>query len=144
MHDFPHRYRASCTARAEGPVAAGSPGLATLETYSPPEFGGPEGYWSPETLLTASVVDCFVLTFRAIARASQCEWLELECDAEGTLERVDRVIRFTRFDIRARLRIPADGNPDRAERLLQKAEENCLITSSMSAEVHLGITVESG
>jgi len=30
-------------------------------------------------VLCASIADCFVLTFRAIARASKPEWSELAC-----------------------------------------------------------------
>jgi hypothetical protein len=37
----------------------------------------------------ASVIDCFALTFRAIARASKFKWTRLDCRAEGTLDRVD-------------------------------------------------------
>jgi organic hydroperoxide reductase OsmC/OhrA len=53
------------------------------------------GQWSPETLLVAAAVDCFVLTFRAIAAASKLPWERLSCNGEGTLDRVDGVTRFT-------------------------------------------------
>jgi len=55
MQDYPHHYVVSADAQAEGPVGVNSEGVETLATTSPPQFGGPEGYWSPETMLVASV-----------------------------------------------------------------------------------------
>jgi organic hydroperoxide reductase OsmC/OhrA len=70
MHAYPHTYVASAQGTDTGFVVVGSPQLSAMETAAPPEFGGPRGLWSPETLLSASVADCFVLTFRAIVRAA--------------------------------------------------------------------------
>lgn len=137
MHAFPHLYQARASAQATGTVAVASPGLPGLTTDAPAEFDGPGDLWSPETLLTAAVADCFILTFRAIAKASRFEWTALECHAEGSLDRVERVTRFTAFRIVAELHIPAGGDPEQAERLLHKAEKGCLITNSFVAETTL-------
>ena len=136
MHPYPHVYKVGLSAAAEGEVTLTSPGLPDLASMPPPEFDGPPGYWSPETLLAAAVADCFVLSFRAVARASKFEWQSLSAEVEGVLERVDGVTRFTRFTTRARLVAPgADLN--RAKMLLEKAEKVCLITNSLNAERHL-------
>ena len=71
MHPFPHHYRARVGIAPEGEVSLDSEGLAQIRSLPPPEFGGPGGYWSPETLLLAAVGDCMMLTFRAIAKASR-------------------------------------------------------------------------
>ena len=39
------------------------------------------------TLLIAAVADCFILTFRAVARASRFEWISLGCTVDGVLDR---------------------------------------------------------
>jgi organic hydroperoxide reductase OsmC/OhrA len=137
MQDLPHNYVVTATAQAESPVALSSNGLPDLVTGPPAEFGGPGDIWSPETLFIGSVSDCFILTFRAIARASKLPWSSLECAANGTLERVERSTKFTTIHIVASLQVPAGTDPDKARRLLEKAEANCLITQSMSATVHL-------
>ena len=137
MHPFPHLYQASASAQPTSTVAVASPGLPGLTTDAPAEFDGPGDLWSPETLLTAAVADCFILTFRAIAKASRFEWTSLDCHAEGSLDRVDRVTRFNAFRIVAELRIPAGGDAEQAERLLHKAEKGCLITNSFVAETAL-------
>lgn len=134
MEPLPHHYSVNSSASSEGSVLVEATGLPTLETAPPEEFGGPGDKWSPESLLVAAVADCFILTFRAIARASKLDWQELNCSAEGTLERVERVTRFTAISVKARLSVPAGTDTEKANKLLHKAEESCLITNSLLAE----------
>lgn len=69
MQAFPHHYHVSVKSGPDGPVVAGGDDVPDLDIQPPAEFGGPGGEWSPETLLTAAVANCFVLSFRAIAQA---------------------------------------------------------------------------
>jgi len=137
MHPFPHRYRARVGIAPEGEVSLDSDGLAQIRSLPPPEFGGPGGYWSPETLLLAAVGDCLMLTFRAIAKASRFEWGELTADVEGVLERIDGNSRFTTLTTRVRLVVPPGTDAARAKRLLEKAEQGCPISNSLTATKHL-------
>ncbi|MEE4298543.1 MAG: OsmC family protein [Pseudomonadales bacterium] len=137
MQDLPHHYAVNAHARSEGDVTLGAAGVPPLASCPPPEFGGPEGYWSPESLLTAAVADCFVLSFRAIARASKLDWQTLDCDVTGVLDRVEGRLRFTGFSITARLAITDAAAEAKAAKLLDKAEANCLVSASLSAPVAL-------
>jgi organic hydroperoxide reductase OsmC/OhrA len=142
MQDFPHHYTATAVGSPEGEVSVASKGLTAMTTAAPAEFGGPGDRWSPETLFVAAIADCFVLSFRAIARASKLTWIVLDCEVDGILERPDRKTRFTGFTIRASLHVPPDTDQRRARRILEKAEETCLITNSLSGERRLEATVE--
>lgn len=144
MQEFPHHYFAGAIAEVEGEVTLESDRLASMMTAPPAEFGGPGDRWSPETLLVAAVADCFVLTFRAIARASKFSWVSVRCDVEGTLDRVDRVTQFTGFLVRVSIRLPAGANEEQARRLLARAEQSCLITNSLKGGSHLEAEVEFG
>lgn len=144
MHPFPHRYTVSATAEPVGEVPLASPGVPLLATAPPTEFGGPGDRWSPETLLVGAVADCFILTFRALAIASSLPWTSLSCEADGTLDRIDRVTRFTEIHVRARLAIPPEADEAKAMRLLERAEHLCLITNSLSATTHLDASVTVG
>jgi organic hydroperoxide reductase OsmC/OhrA len=137
MHPFPHRYRVRIGAESEGAMRLSGEGLPELLSLPPVEFGGPGDHWSPETLLLASVVDCFALTFRAIAKASRFEWRELSADIEGLLERTDGNSRFTQLHTRAKLVVPAGTDPTKARLLMEKAEKGCLISNSLTAARHL-------
>jgi organic hydroperoxide reductase OsmC/OhrA len=137
MKPLPHVYEVSATAGPEGDVELQAVHLPFLHSAPPVEFGGPGDRWSPETFLAAAVGDCFVLTFRGVARAAKLAWASLRVDVAGTLDRVDRVTRFTAFEVRVHLVVPAGTPVDQAKAVLLKAEQNCLISNSLSATVHL-------
>jgi organic hydroperoxide reductase OsmC/OhrA len=88
--------------------------------------------------------DCFVLSFRAIAVGFKFSWINLDVRTEGTVERIDGKMRFTKFLTHAKLRIAADGDADKATKLLEKAEASCLVTNSLSSKIHLTAEVTSG
>ena len=142
MQVLPHRYRVKGTGRITGDVELTAERLPMLRSASPAEFDGPGDRWSPETLLVGAVADCFILTFRAVANASRLSWLSLDCDVTGTLDRVDRVTQFARFDMTAHLVVPAGVDADKARHALEKAERSCLISRSLKAPVALNATVE--
>ena len=137
MQGYPHHYVTRAAGGNEGNVIISGEGLPDLDTQAPPQFGGPEGVWSPETMLSAAVANCFILSFRAIARASKFEWNSLECEVVGLLDRPERTAFFTGFNIHAVLNMPADSKPEMAQRLLEKAESICLITVSLKSETTL-------
>lgn len=141
MQTLPHRYAVAAAAHASGDVELNAAGLPSLRSASPAQFDGPGDRWSPETLLVGAVADCFVLTFRAIARASKVSWSSLRCDVSGTLDRVEHAMQFTRFDLRVSLTIPSATDAEQARRALEKAERQCLISKSLKAATSLELEV---
>ena len=141
MHPFPHQYTVQAAAQPEGDVLVSAAGLATLETAPPAEFDGPGDRWSPETLLVAAVADCFLLSFRGVARANKFEWHSLDCSVEGTLNKVEGRTRFTHMVARATLRVPAGTDEAKAKQLLERAEHVCLISNSLVAERSIESTI---
>ena len=141
MKEYPHLYHADATADVDGDVTIGSPALPRVISASPAEFGGPGNRWSPETLLVAAVADCFILTFRAVAAAARLPWISVRCGAEGTLDRLDRIVQFTEFRVRAALTVPPGTDEGQARRALERAERACLVSNSLKAPVHLEIEV---
>ncbi|MFN2288695.1 MAG: OsmC family protein [Chromatocurvus sp.] len=144
MQDLPHHYSVTATGTEANSITLSASNVPDISSAAPAEFGGPGDQWSPESLLVAAVADCFILTFRAIARASKLDWTNLECSAEGTLDRVDRVTRFTAVHITATLTVPAGTEAEKAEKLLHKAEDNCLVTNSLNVEPQLTTHVKHG
>jgi organic hydroperoxide reductase OsmC/OhrA len=142
MQPLPHHYRVTAQSLATDDVELRGERLPVLRSAPPVEFDGPGDRWSPETLVTAAVADCLILTFRAVARASRLAWTSLECDVTGTLDKVARAPEFVRFDIHARLRLPADADPEMGAQALEKAEHNCLISNSLKAAIHLTSSID--
>jgi organic hydroperoxide reductase OsmC/OhrA len=133
MHPYPHLYSVEASARPEGDVPVTSAGLPALSTAPPAEFDGPGDRWSPETLLVAAVADCFLLSFRGVARANKFAWDSLECAVEGKLDRIEGRTHFTHIVVRATLRAPAGTDEAKAVQLMQRAEHVCLISNSLVA-----------
>ncbi|NND00112.1 MAG: OsmC family protein, partial [Gammaproteobacteria bacterium] len=86
MHAFPHRYKVTGRAGVDGDVILSSPELPDIASQPPREFDGPGDRWSPESLLTAAVADCFILGFRAITAASRMPFTQLDVEVEGVLD----------------------------------------------------------
>lgn len=143
MQQLPHRYLAAAVGEPTATITISSPDLTDIEVDSPPEFGGPGGHWSPETLLVASVANCFILTWRSIAAHNKVEWIDMRVDATGVLDRVDRVTKFTEIHMSIQLDLPEGFDSEKIERLLKRSESACLITNSMTAEVIMDVHISA-
>ncbi len=145
MEAFPHHYTVTAQGSAhESSVIVSGDGVSDIATDAPAAFGGPGDQWSPEDLLMAAVADCFVLSFRAISQASKINWLTISCQATGTLERIDRKNLFTTIELKVSLSAPEGSQEDKLMKVLQKSEESCLITNSMTAAIALTTDIHIG
>jgi len=108
----------------------------TIEVATPPQFpNGIEGIWSPEHLLTAAVVSCFMTTFLSIAENSKLEFTSFDCPAKGKLEQIEGKFLMTEILMEPTLVITKESDKERAERILQKSEAACLISNSIKSKV---------
>src|SRR5579864_900909 len=137
MENFPHFYAVTATSSAQGDIELSTDHVGALRSAAPKEFDGPGDRWSPETLLVASVGDCFALTFRGIAKNSKLLWSALDCRVTGRLERVDRVTQFTAFEMQVHVTVPSGTDLDLVRRVVDKAEQNCLIANSLKAAIQV-------
>ncbi|HEY7056350.1 MAG TPA: OsmC family protein, partial [Vicinamibacterales bacterium] len=142
MTAFPHEYVVTLVSSPRCDVYLSANRVPVMRSAAPAEFGGPGDRWSPETLLVAAVGDCFAITFQAMARAAELPWKSLRCEVTGTLDRQDGGPQFTRFELRARLGVPAGTSEELAHRSLERAERGCLIARSLKAPVLLTATIE--
>jgi peroxiredoxin-like protein len=137
VNPLPHRYTVRLAGSASGHATLAADGLPELRTAPPLEFDGPGNAWSPEHLLLAAVEACFLFTLRGVARASGVELLTCTVEAEGTVDRTDRVMRFTEIVLRSRLHLAPGVDRPRARRAVEKAERACLISASLATPVRL-------
>jgi len=137
MKPFPHCYSSHLSGGPLGYAEVTSGGVPALRAAPPPQFDGPGDAWSPEQFLLAAVASCFLFTLRAVARASKVEFVGLDLDAEGIVDRRSGPARFTDIVLRAALVVPAGADHARARAALVKTESACLVSASISTPVRL-------
>lgn len=109
-----------------------------IKVATPPQFpGGVEGIWSPEHLFTAAVSSCFMTSFTAIAEYSKFEFESLEVESVGVMSKVDGKFVMSKVILKPVLSIRDESQIKKAHRLLEKAEEICLISRSIKSEIEL-------
>jgi peroxiredoxin-like protein len=133
-----HEFATSVTwsGQKKGSLSAGD--LPSLDVASPPVFGGHNGTWTPEHMFVAAAEICVMLTFLAMADFSKLEVRSYRSDAKGKLEKPEgEGFRFTNIEVKPRIEIVQVSDVARAERILRKAEANCLVSKSLQTPVHV-------
>ena len=111
------------------------PGKPSLRMTAAPAFRGDPALHNPEDLLVASLSMCHFLSYVALCARAKITVLAYEDDASGTLNRVDRVDRFTDVLLRPRVLVAAGSDPDKALALHKDAHAICFIASSVNFPV---------
>ncbi len=118
------------------------PTMPTIEVATPPEFPkGVPNTWSPEHLYVASANICLMTTFLAIAENSKLNFKSFECDGVGKLEKVDGRFMISEIVLKPKVIVTEEKDIERAERIIEKAENHCLISNSMKTEIKLEMEV---
>lgn len=105
-----------------------------LTVAIPPEFEGPGGGFSPEDFYALALLNCFSATFSVIAEKSKLDYERLECSGTLTVDRNEKGAPWMKhFNLHVHLLHPSDS--ERAERLLQKTSESCMILNSVKTEI---------
>lgn len=132
-----HVYEMSVKWQADRKGVMSSPVLSTtIEVATPPQFPkGIEGIWSPEHLFIAAINSCLMTTFLSIAENSKLEFISFDSKALGKLEMVDGKYLMSEVTLMPIVTITNEEQKDRAERVLQKSEVNCLISNSIKSTI---------
>jgi peroxiredoxin-like protein len=131
MEDIEYRIKAWWSSARTGIARTDSAPSAILFT-APPQFGGLEGRWTPEDLLLTAVASCYTTTFRALAEYSKFEYADLEVEVDAKARKSDSGYRFSEIVTRPSLILTSEEGKDRATRLLEKAQELCLVARALS------------
>ncbi|SEW22939.1 peroxiredoxin, SACOL1771 subfamily [Chryseobacterium wanjuense] len=132
-----HYYNVDIEWKNERKGEMSSPELSQkIEVATPPQFPkGMDGIWSPEHLFTAAVSSCLMTTFLAIAENSKLEFSNFECKSKGKLEQVEGKFLMTEVILEPIVTIKNESEREKAERVLQKSEANCLISNSVRSKI---------
>ncbi len=145
MADEKHSYRTSIRWDTQRKATLSATGLPDVVIGTPPEFpGGHPGIWSPEHMFIAAAEACLMTTFLAIAENSKLQLVSYRSEAEGTIEKTPEGLMMTEIVLRPHVVIREPAALDRARRIVEKAEQVCLISKSMKTRITLDVDVAVG
>jgi organic hydroperoxide reductase OsmC/OhrA len=112
-------------------------GKPALRASAAEVFRGDASLWNPEDMLVASLSTCHCLSYLALAARAGIPVTAYEDDARGTMDLVDKVMRFTRVLLRPKVTLAAgaEAHVDKARALHTKAHHECFIASSVNFPV---------
>lgn len=142
MKPLPHDYDVDLIGGPQGYATVSAAGLADVTVAPPPEYGGPGDAWSPEHLLLASVSSCFMFTFRAVAKASHADFLDVEARTWGSVAKVDGAVRFADIVVRVTVTAAPGSSIELLRRAIDKTASRCLVTSSLAVPVRVEATIQ--
>ncbi len=111
-----------------------------IEFALPAEFGGVEGFPSPEDIYVAAANACILTTTIARAKKHDVSLLSYKSEAVGVLERVGDSREVTKIEIKVRL--AADGDPETIMEMLSDVAGRVPVVRSMSSSVSIDFEVE--
>ncbi|MCL6461679.1 peroxiredoxin, SACOL1771 subfamily [Flavobacterium micromati] len=107
-----------------------------IEIVTPPDFPkGEPNIWSSEHLFVAAISSCVMNTFFAIADNSELEYESIKCNAIGIVEKIDEMYTVTEIKLKPILTIADAEDSDKALRVLEMSEKNCLISNSVKSNI---------
>ena len=106
-----------------------------LMVSTAPEFGGPDGQWSPEHLFLSSITSCFMSTYLVFVDKMKIDHTGFECTATGQAELIDGKYKFTYIHIYPKAYVANESDVEKAAVAMEKSKKYCLITNSINAEV---------
>lgn len=112
----------------------------SIDVAPPPALEGPKDRWSPEHLLLASVAGCLMTTFLTFASREELVPRGYRTEVRGRVGRTHAGVSFTEIALTVVLDV-GTGETRRAELLLARAKDACVVTNSLASPVTLDARV---
>ncbi len=108
-----------------------------IDVACPPEFGGHEGYWTPEDFFVASIEVCTMTTFLWFIKKEKIELKSYSSEAEGVAELVENTFQFSTLTINMKIGISNKDDKIKIEKIIKKIPRICLVSKSAKCDVIL-------
>jgi organic hydroperoxide reductase OsmC/OhrA len=116
-------------------TGAGGAAPGPIAMSAAPAFKGDGSRLNPELLLVSSLSSCQALTYLFLAARGGVAVVAYADDAEGHLGIVDGKMRVSRVTLRPTVTLAPDADQAKAEALVEKAHEQCFISSSVTTRI---------
>lgn len=122
-------------------ATASTDGKVDLELSSGMGDGADLSRWNPEDLLGASLAQCHLLTFLALAAKTQLKVLAYDDAVSVELDTVEKVTSVTRIVLSPTITVAAGTDVEKVKVMFEKAHKYCFIGNSLKSEVVMNPTV---
>lgn len=144
QHEYPVSVEWNGGRKGAGSVT-GRRSNKSLPLSVPPEFNGPGEGSNPEEILSSAVAGCYTMTYAIIAEMMRVEIKSLRTEATGIVEKQGAKNVFTKVILRPKVGLTADADEatvKKAEDIAHKADEHCIISNAVRANVELVVEPE--
>ena len=120
-----------------------SAGKPTVPVGTPVDFGGPEGAWTPEDLLVASVGACLMTTALHFLERAGVNLRSFVIKTDGTLEKTAEGLSLTGITVDVFVIVARDSEMEQAARAIERAENGCFVSRAVKTPVTVTSNVRS-
>jgi organic hydroperoxide reductase OsmC/OhrA len=110
-------------------------GPPAIAMSAAPAYRGDKNRLNPELLFVSALSSCQALTYLFLAARAGVAVTAYADDAEGHLGIVDGRMRVSRATLRPVITLAAGADEQKAEALIEKAHEQCFVSSSVTTRV---------
>ena len=118
--------------------AAGKP---TVEVATPPEFGGPENYWSPEELISSAVASCVMTSALFFFERGKIALRSYKSKATTTMGKGPAGLALTGMKITIDLKLEDPAQEEAARTAVQQAKKSCPLSNALTIPVEMELTI---
>ncbi|MDA0989130.1 MAG: OsmC family protein [Verrucomicrobia bacterium] len=119
-------------------TSAGKPPIAIMP---PPEFGGKEGYWSPEDALIGAIQSCLLLTTLYFVSQQKIDLQAYDSETTGSLSKTPQGLRFAEISVAIRAQVGSEEDAGKMKQAVAQAEKFCPVSAAVSAPVTVTLVV---
>lgn len=119
-------------------------GRPEMGVATPPEFDGPEGYWSPEDMFLASVNSCIMTTFLYFAERFAVSFESYESGVSGEVELLGGKFAFTKIVVTPRIAIADESGMQKVQDAMSRSERYCLVSASVKTPIDVETQIVVG
>lgn len=131
---FDYQNELEWSGELKGVLSPGT-GKNDIKVAVPPEFGGHEGFVSPEDMFVGSMNACFMTTFLVFANKTGIDLVSYKSNAVGHLEKVGGKNVFTKIVVRPQIK--ANASRDEIMAVVDHVKEYSIVLNSIKTDARL-------
>ncbi|MGP4059241.1 OsmC family protein [Halobacillus sp. H74] len=116
------------------------------EISIPKEMNGPDIGTNPDEMLLGAAATCYIISLAAMIERANLPLKELDMESEGIVDVTEGVFTYKKIIHRPRVLLSSEadvGDLNKLNRLIEKAEKNCMISKAIEGNVELEMDAET-